>query len=101
MLSFYRALLAFRRGHPVWGTGDMRLIPLDNSSVLAFVRQNAEESYLVVESFSEDPQEATAPQDGLPKPGAVVWGDGQASVDGSTLHVKLAGAASAVFKLAP
>ena len=99
MLSFYRALLTFRRGHAVWGTGDMRLVPLDNPAILAFVRQNAEEAYLVVESFSEDPQEATAPQAGLPKPGNVVWGDGQATVDGSTLHVKLAGAASAVFQL--
>ena len=101
MLSFYRALLTFRRGHPVWGTGEMRLVPLDNSTLLAFVRQNAEESYLVVESFSEDPQEGSAPQAGLPTPGKVVWGDGAASVDGSTLHVKLAGAASAVFQLTP
>lgn len=101
MLSFYRSLLAFRRGHPVWGTGDMRLVPLDNPALLAFVRQDAEEAYLVVESLSGDAQVGTAPQAGLPKPGEVVWGQGQATVDGSTLTVKLAGAASAVFRLAP
>lgn len=101
MLSFYRALLAFRRGHSVWGTGDMHLLPLDNPALLAFTRQNGEEAYLVVESFSEDPQEGTAPQAGMPKPGKVVWGAGDASADGTTLRVKLAGAASAVFQLAP
>ena len=101
MLSFYRALLAFRRGHAVWGTGELRIVPLDNPALLAFVRQNAEEAYLVVENFSEDGQEGAAPQAATSKPGNVVWGDGQATMNGSTLRVKLAGAGSAVFPLAP
>ena len=101
MLTFYRQLLTFRRGHAVWGTGDMTLVPLDNTALLALVRQNAQEAYLVVESLSEDPQQAsgqlTAP---LPAVGPVVWGNGQASIDGTTLHVQLPGEGSAVFKLA-
>lgn len=101
MLSFYRALLAFRRGHPVWGTGDLKMIPLDNPSVLAFVRRDAEDAYLVTVNLSEDPQKGTAPATGVTPPGPVVWGAGQASVAGGNVHVKLAGTGSAVFKLAP
>ena len=101
MLSFYRALLAFRRGHPVWGTGDLKMVPLDNPSVLAFVRRDAEEAYLVTVNLSEDPQEGTAQATDVTAPGQVVWGDGQASIAGGKLNVKLAGTGSAVFKLAP
>ena len=68
-------------------------------TLLALVRQNAQEAYLVVESFSEDPQEATGQVANLPTVGAVVWGSGQASLDGSNLHVQLPGEGSAVFKL--
>ena len=101
MLSFYRALLAFRRGHPVWGTGDLKMVTLDNPSVLAFVRRDAEEAYLVTVNLSEDPQEGTAQATDVTAPGQVVWGDGQASIAGGKLNVKLAGTGSAVFKLAP
>jgi glycosidase len=100
MLSFYRSLLAFRRGHPVWGTGDMTMVSLDNPAILAFVRRDAEEAYLVTENLSEDEQEGGAPAADVTAPGAVVWGDGHATIDAGTLHVKLAGTASAVFKLA-
>ena len=99
MLTFYRQLLTFRRGHAVWGTGDMSLITLDNPTLLALVRQVAQEAYLVVESFSEDPQQATGQVTNLPAVGPVVWGNGQASIDGTNLHVQLPGAGSAVFKL--
>ena len=102
MLTFYRALLAFRRGHPVWGTGEMRLIDLDNPSIFAFVRKNAEEAYLVIENLSEDPQEGAAPETTLTNIGPVVWGDGgEATLASGTIKVKLAGASSAVFRLAP
>lgn len=101
MLSFYRELLAFRRGHPVWGTGDLKMVNLDNPSILAFVRRNTEEAYLVTVNLSEDDQEGSAPATDVTAPGAVVWGDGSASLDGGNVHVKLAGTGSAVFKLAP
>jgi glycosidase len=102
MLTFYRQLLTFRRGHAVWGTGDMLMIPLDNPALLAFVRRNADEAYLVVESLSEDPQDATGQAGAaLPAVGPVAWGDGQASIDGTTVHVHLPGEGSAVFRLGP
>jgi len=98
MLTFYRQLLTFRRGHAVWGTGDMNVLTLDNPSVLAFTRSDSDEAYLVVESFSEDPQDATA-QASVGAIGDVVWGAGAATDDGTTLHVSLPGEGSAVFAL--
>jgi alpha-glucosidase len=99
MLTFYRELLAFRRGHEVWGTGDMRLFDVDAPEILAFERSNADEAYLVVESFSEDDAEGSAPAADVMNAGSVVWGDADVSVAAGTLHVKVHGTGSAVLKL--
>jgi alpha-glucosidase len=99
MLTFYRQLLTFRRGHAVWGTGEQIVLPVDNGALLAFVRRNAEEAYLVVESFSEDAQEGSAPAAGVGSVGELVWGDGRAAIEGGALKVKLPGSAGAVFRL--
>lgn len=98
MLTFYRQLLAFRRGHAVWGTGDMKLVPIDNGSILAFVRRNELESYLVLESFAEDAADGDAPSDGVGAIGELMWGDGAAKIDAGRLHVSLPPGGSAVFK---
>lgn len=45
MLTFYRQLLALRRGHAVWATGELRHVPVDVRQVLAFLREDATESY--------------------------------------------------------
>ena len=101
MLTFYRQLLTFRRGHAVWGTGEQVVLPIDNNAVLGFVRRNAEEAYLVLESFSEDPQEGSAPAGTLDVPRELVWGDGSAKIEGGALRVSLPAQGSAVFKLVP
>jgi glycosidase len=98
MLTFYRALLAFRRGHAVWGTGDMKILDVDNGAIMAFTRSNAEEAYLVAVSFADDAQEGSAPVD-LVSIGALVWGDGKATLDKGTLRLSLPAAGSAVFRL--
>ncbi len=101
MLTFYRELLTFRRGHAVWGTGDMTLLTLDNPAMLAFVRKDDKEAYLVVESFSGDPQEANA-QGAMSAIGSIVWGAGDATLASSgALHLKLPGQGSAVFAITP
>jgi glycosidase len=100
MLTFYRSLLTFRRGHAVWGTGDMKLLAVDAQALLVFTRSNGDESYLVVENLSEDDQEGSLAGAGIAAPGALVWGAGEASLDGGTLRVKVPGQGSAVFALA-
>jgi glycosidase len=98
MLNFYRALLAFRRGHAVWGTGEMTILDVDNPSLFAFVRKNADEAYLVVENLSEDPQTGIAPA-AFAQVGKVVWGTGEATLGNASVTLKLAGTESAVFAL--
>ncbi len=98
MLNFYRALLAFRRGHAVWGTGEMTILDVDNPSMFAFVRKNADEAYLVVENLSEDPQSGVAATS-ITQVGKVVWGAGEATMGNASVTLKLAGTESAVFSL--
>jgi len=98
MLSFYRRLLAFRRGHAVWGSGAMELHAVDNPALLVFTRQNDEEAYLVVVSFSPEAQETDVTL-GDAAPGERVWGDAVAvpSAGHATLRVPAGG--SGVFRL--
>ena len=100
MLTYYRQLLAFRRGHAVWGTGDVRLVSLDVSAVVAFVREDAQERYLVAVNLTDEDQEGVA-QDPLPSGGDVALGDGTLDVSNGTVRVKLPATAAAVFRIAP
>jgi alpha-glucosidase len=63
MLSFYRSLLALRRGHAVWGSGVSKLVPVDDRGLLAFVREdadaNAKEKFLVVVNLAVEEREGT------------------------------------------
>jgi glycosidase len=93
MLTYYRALLAFRRGHAVWGTGDIRLVETDSSQLVAFVRENEAEQYLVVVNLTEDEQTGAS---AAPIPaGKLVLGS--ATISGNT--VKIPGRGAAVFKV--
>lgn len=98
-LTFYRQLLAFRRGHAVWGTGTTRLIETETTPLVVFVRENAEEAYLVAVNLSEDDQEGT----GGPLAGLVnttpVFGEGSVTVGNASVLVKIPGTRAAVFKI--
>ena len=98
MLSFYRSLLAFRRGHPVWATGTSRLLELDDPGLLAFVRENDEESYLVAVNLASEPREGSA-ADPLPAVGRVVLGEGTMAVANGNVTVKLGANGHAVFQI--
>lgn len=100
MLSFYRSLLAFRRGHAVWATGASRVVPLDDRAVVSFVRENDQESYLVAVNLASEPREGVASSP-VPAGGRVVLGEGSLSVDGGNLKVKLPANGYAVFQLRP
>jgi hypothetical protein len=82
----------------VWGVGDTRLIALDVSAVVAFLRQDATEAYLVAVNLSDEDQEGFAP-DPLPGGGPVVFGDGALDVSSGAVHVKLAARGAAIFKV--
>jgi len=97
MLTYYRQLLAFRRGHAVWGTGDVRNVLLDVRQITAFVREDATEGYLVAVNMSDEPQEGLT--NGELKPDApLVFGDGEVVVEGTSVRVKLPPRGAAIFK---
>ena len=98
MLTYYRRLLAFRRGHAVWGAGETRLVSLDVGTLVAFVREDATESYFVVVSLIDDDQAGVA-QDPLPQAGSLVFGDASLEAGGGTVRVKVPARGAAIFKV--
>ncbi|MBX3258434.1 MAG: DUF3459 domain-containing protein [Labilithrix sp.] len=100
MLSFYRSLLALRRGHAVWGAGSSRLVPLDDRGLVAFVREDDAESYLVAVNLAGEPREGAATS-ALPGRGRVVLGEGSLAVAGDAVTVKLPANGYAIFQLRP
>ena len=100
MLTYYRQMLAFRRGHAVWGTGDVQLVPFDASAVVAFVRKDAEESYLVAVNLSDEDQDTVARSCWWRAP-PPSWCSATAAstLSAGTLHVKLPATAAAVFQV--
>lgn len=99
MLTYYRQLLAFRRGHAVWGTGDVQLVSLDVSSVVAFVRADATEKLLVVVNLTDEDQEAFDGAAAIGSSAELVFGDGTADVAGGAVKVKIPAKAAAIFQV--
>ncbi|HVM06875.1 MAG TPA: maltose alpha-D-glucosyltransferase [Acidimicrobiales bacterium] len=70
MLHWMKRMLEVRKQHPVFGTGSMEFISVDNPSVLAYVRREAEsgDTILCVNNLSRFAQPAELPMqqfDGL------------------------------------
>jgi maltose alpha-D-glucosyltransferase/alpha-amylase len=61
MLYWMRRMLAVRKQHPVFGTGSFEVIPSENPSVLAFVRQEGSDIVLCVYNLSRFAQPAELP----------------------------------------
>ncbi len=99
MLSFYRSLLSFRRGHRVWGTGTSRLLPVDDRAIVAFVRENEEERYLVAVNLAAEPRHGRATASTVTSGGRLVLGGGALTVDGPTVDIQLGATGHAVFEL--
>lgn len=99
-LTYYRQLLAFRRGHAVWGTGEMKLVSLDVNGVVSFVREDAEESYLVAVNLTDEDQEGTA--QGVALAGErreLAFGEGALEASDGVVHVKVPARSAAVFQV--
>lgn len=99
MLTYYRQLLAFRRGHAVWGTGEVRLVALDVSAVVAFLREDATQKVPVVVNLSDENQEGVA-TDALPGTTAdIIFEEGTADLSGGAVRVKMPAKAAVVFQV--
>jgi maltose alpha-D-glucosyltransferase/alpha-amylase len=56
LLNWMRSMLQVRRGHPAYGRGSLTLLPATNPAVLAYVRQHENETLLVINNLSGEPQ---------------------------------------------
>ncbi|GLV51815.1 trehalose synthase [Thermobispora bispora] len=56
LLHFTRRMLQIRREHPVFGTGSYTELAPENTSVLAFLREDGEDCVLCVNNLSKFPQ---------------------------------------------
>ena len=54
-----RFLLQVRKEHPAFGRGDLKLLSPSSTAVLAYLRSHAQETLLVVNNLSPEPQEVT------------------------------------------
>ena len=64
LLGFMRRILALRRQHVrVFGRGSFNVLPVDNPSVIAFVREYEDEKILIVANLSRFAQSAFLPPD--------------------------------------
>jgi maltose alpha-D-glucosyltransferase/alpha-amylase len=61
MLHWMQRMLAVRKQHPVFGTGSFEVIPAENPSVLAFVRQREDDIVLCIYNLSRFAQPAELP----------------------------------------
>jgi maltose alpha-D-glucosyltransferase/alpha-amylase len=57
LLTRMREMLAVRKAHPAFGRGNLRILALDDRSVLAFLRRWGDETLLVVHNLSEETRE--------------------------------------------
>lgn len=89
VLSHYKKLLAFRKAHPVFATGDIR-IDESSETLLAYVRKNADETLLMVFNTGAAAENWVAPKGAilLPLPGFDDVG-----IDGGTVSMPARSAA--------
>ena len=61
LLHWMRRLLLVRKQHPLFGTGSFEVIPTENPSVLAYVREDGDDLVLCVNNLSRFAQPAELP----------------------------------------
>jgi maltose alpha-D-glucosyltransferase/alpha-amylase len=59
LLHWVHGMLAVRRQHPVFGSGDIDILPTDDDAILAFLRRSPDETILCVLNLATTPRSAT------------------------------------------
>jgi len=59
LLNWMRKLIHIRKMHPVFGHGSLRMVAAKPSAVLAYLRATADETVLVLNNLSSEPQAVT------------------------------------------
>ena len=98
--AFYRSLLGLRRGRESFGTGTLRILPTDQPSVLLYVRESADETYVVAVGMDEGAwHTAVAADANLPGDPARLFGEARLARDGSAARVTMPPAGMGVFRV--
>jgi glycosidase len=98
--AFYRSLLGLRRGREAFGAGTLRILATDEPSVLLYVRESADETYVVAVGMDEgDGHAALAPAASLPGDPQRLFGDASLARDGDSARVAMPPAGMGIFRV--
>jgi alpha-glucosidase len=98
--TFYRELLAFRRGREAFGTGSFSVLTTDDPTVLLFTRASSDETYVVAMGMDEDDgHTAVAKGATLPGDAQRMFGEGTLAREGADARVTIPKAGMAIFRV--
>lgn len=98
--SFYQKLLAVRRGREAFGSGALKILPADDSSVLVYTRSTSDETYVMALGMDEeDAHTATVAGANLPGDAQLLFGEGSLARQGQAAKVTIPAAGMAIFRV--
>ena len=98
--SFYRGLLALRHGREAFGTGSLRVLPTDDPSILLYLRESVDETYVVAVGMNEAAtRTGVAAAANLPGDPRRLLGDATLVREGSSARVTVPAAGMGVFRV--
>jgi len=98
--AFYKGLLALRRGREAFGTGTLRLLPTDDPSILLYVRESPDETYVVAVGMDERAAHVgIAPGANLPGDPRRLLGNATLAREGTSARVTVPPAGTGVFRV--
>jgi glycosidase len=98
--AFYKGLLALRRGREAFGTGSLRLLTTDDPSILLYVRESADETYVVAIGMDERAAHVgTALGANLPGDPRRLLGNATLAREGTSARVTVPPAGTGVFRV--
>jgi len=98
--AFYRSLLSLRRGREAFGAGSLRILPTDDDSILLYLRESSDESYVVVVGMDEKAwHTGLAAGANLPGDAERLLGDAQLARTGTAAVVHVPPAGMGVFRV--
>lgn len=98
--TFYKKLLAIRRGREAFGTGALKILSGDDPTVLAFTRTSSDETYLAAVGMDEEDAHTTTIADAnLPGDAQLLFGEGTLVRQGAAAKISVPKAGMALFRV--
>ena len=98
--AFYRSLLSLRRGREAFGAGSLRILPTDDGSILLYLRESSDESYVVAVGMDEAAwHTGVAAGANLPGDAERLFGNAELTRAGTSALVHLPPAGMGVFRV--